>query len=189
MKVPRGFRAKCNRLAIGLRHQLGLPSHAPLSMTMLCKKLGLPLVPLSSFSATHDEQVKELKRRGDFSAMLLPIDDATKIILFNDHSTPGRINSDIAHEASHEMLLHPPQSTFNEDGERNYDQAIEDEANCLAQRLLITDQAAYHVVTSAMASRVACDTYGVSMAMLEFRLSASGAKIRCRRRAAAMAAE
>lgn len=189
MKVPRGFRAACNRLAVGLRHQLGIPSHAPLSMKALCDKLELPLIPLSRFSATHDKQVKELKKRADFSAMLLPIDEETKIILFNDHSSPGRINSDIAHEASHEMLLHTPQATFNEEGERNYDQAVEDEADCLAQRLLITDEAAYHVVTSGMPSREACETYGVSMAMLEFRLSASGAKIRFRRHVAAMAAD
>ena len=189
MRVPRGFRAASNRIAVGLRHQLGLSCHAPLSMKMLCKRLGLPLVPLSHFSATHDKQVMELKKRGDFSAMLLPIDDTTKIILFNDQSSPGRFNSDIAHEAAHEILLHPPQATFNEDGERNYDQGMEDEANCLAQRLLITDEAAYHVVSSMMLPREACEIYGVSMAMLKFRLGASGARKRYDRRVAAVAAE
>lgn len=181
MQVQRGFLAKANRISLGLRHQLGLVAHAPMDIPQLTKHLRLELVPLSEFLGTHSSQVQTLCN-GDkacFSATLLHTEAGRKI-LFNDAPSRGigRRNSDVAHEISHHLLLHPPSYPFDGNGNRHFSPEIEDEANCLASFLLIPNEAAWHIVKSGMHPDPACTTYGVSKEMLEFRLNKSGARIR-----------
>lgn len=181
MKVPRGFLAKANRISLGLRHQLSLDAHAPMDVPRLVKHLNLELVPLSEFLPTHTPQIQTLcdGYKACFSATLLSTPAGRKI-LFNDSPAReiGRHNSDVAHEISHHLLVHPPSPPFDEDGNRHFSSEIEDEANCLASFLLIPNEAAWHIVKSGMRTDPACNVYGVSKEMLEFRLNKSGARIR-----------
>jgi len=189
MGLPYGFKAKSNRVALGYRKDLGLAPQDPLDFYALSVLLGIPIVRLSTFSTSHTIEVRQLTRvePNAFSAVLIPIGAGQSIILVNDSHSIGRQNNSIGHELSHVILLHPPSYSFGEAAITelsNYDRGIEGEANCLASYLLITDEAAWYIVTSNMPSIKACRIYGVSNPMLQYRLNASGARKRMARAAA-----
>ena len=183
MSLPYGFKARANRVALGLRHQMGLAPEAPICLADLTERLNLPLVPITDFRPEMSRQVEQLIRRDlAFSALLLPVGRGRRIILFNDCHSRGRRNSSIAHEIAHALLAHPPTLPFDSTGRRAFDRDIEDEANCAGGHILIPNEAAWHIVRTGLSSTVACETYGVSQDMLDYRLDTSGARIRYQRR-------
>ncbi len=58
---------------------------------------------------------------------------------------------------------------------------VEDHANWLGPAILISDEAALHILRSALSTETACAQYGVSAAVLRMRINASGARIRHQR--------
>jgi hypothetical protein len=183
MSLPHGFKAKANRIALGLRFQMGLAPEAAIDLVALAARLNLPLVALTSFGTELPDQVGQLVRRDveAFSAVLLRVGPGRRIILFNDRHSLSRRNSSIAHEIAHALLAHPPTLPFDHTGCRVFDKDIEDEANCVGSHILVSNEAAWYIVRSGLSAREACDAYGVSRDMLEFRLNTSGARIRQRR--------
>ena len=180
MGLQRGFKAAADRIAVGLRWQMGLPKHAPIDVGALAARLGIEVVPISSFADVRPGSVGQLVETdvSAFSAVLLPI-GKIRVILVNDgHSLPRR-NSSVAHELAHALLGHPPRPFDHVNG-RDFDQGVEDEANWLAGYILIPNAAAVHIVRSGREAD-ACERYGVSDKMLQWRLDTSGARIRQRR--------
>ena len=180
MGVPHGFKADADRIAIGLRRQMGLRDNAPIDVEALADRLGISVVPLSSFVDVRPQCVEQLVNWdvGAFSASLLHI-ERVRVILVNDgHSVPRR-NSNVAHEIAHALLCHPPQPFDHVNG-RDFDQGVEAEANCLAGHILIPNAAALYIVRSGREAE-ARDQYGVSNQLLQWRLGASGARIRQQR--------
>lgn len=180
MGLFRGFKTKANRIAVGLRSQMGLPAAAPINLDDLAMRLGLPVVPIKLFADVCPEHVTQLTKtdKGAFSASLLRLDNGSRIILLNNGHSIGRRNSDLAHEISHALLAHPPTRPFDHTGCRNFDKDMEDEANCLAGHILIPNEAARKIVWSDHDPETVCDEYGVSRRMLNFRLDTSGARKR-----------
>ena len=106
MTLPYGFKAQANRIAVGLRSQMGLTPHSPIDVRALLERLGIDVFPLASFSDICPKQVEQLRRdSGEFSALLLRVSDGGRVILVNDDHTPARQNSSLAHEASHSFWL------------------------------------------------------------------------------------
>lgn len=177
MSLPRGFKARADQIAIGLRRQMGLSDEAPMDLDALATKLGLQIIPVSMFADVCPEHVSQLREgdTGAFSALLLRQGDC-RIILVNDGHSSGRQNSDIAHEIAHALLAHLPQPFGHVEG-RRFDKEAEGEANCLAGYILIPNKAAHQIVRSGCNEATACDQYGVSRQMLEYRLNTSGARI------------
>ena len=178
MSLPYGFKASADRIAIGLRRQLGVESQAPINVHALAAYLGISVVPLSVFKEWCAEQVTQLTKRngGEFSASLISFGDGRRMIMVNDDHSPARQNSDIAHEISHTLLAHPLEVLSSMVGCRDFDPDLEDEANHLASYLLIPNQAAWSIVESGMDVEIAQATYGVSRQMLDWRLNMSGAR-------------
>jgi Zn-dependent peptidase ImmA (M78 family) len=110
----------------------------------------------------------------------------TRVILHNDAHADVRQRSNIAHELGHCFLGHEMTPPLREDGERNRDGSDEAEAEFFGGMLLISNEAADHIVRSGI-ELSAARTYGVSEIMLNYRLQTSGANIRARRRAANVA--
>ena len=178
MSVPRGFKAGADRIALGLRHQMYLPNGAPIDPDALAATLGFPIVPISTFADVFPEHVAQLVEgdTGAFSASLLQLNPG-RIILVNDGHSLRRRNSNIAHEIAHAILAHVPQP-FDHIRGHSFNKDIEDEANCLAGHILIPDAATMQIVWSGCSKDAACERYGVSRQMLEYRLNTSGARIR-----------
>lgn len=177
MSLPRGFKARADRIAIGLRCQMGLSDEAPMDLDALAVKLGFRIVRISMFADVCPEHVSQLREdeTGAFSASLLR-QGGCKIILVNDGHSSGRQSSDIAHEIAHALLAHLPQPFDHVEG-RSFDKEAEEEANCLAGYILIPNKAALQIVRSGCNEETACDQYRVSRKMLEYRLNTSGARI------------
>ncbi len=184
MSLPYGFKAQANRIAVGLRRQLGLAAQAPLNVHALATHLGIAVVPLSAFRQWCGEQVEQLTTRdaGGFSAALISFGDGRRMVIVNDEHSPVRQNSDITHEFGHALLVHPLEVVSSMMGCRDFDPALENEANHLAGYLLVPDQAARRIVNSGMGPAVAQEIYGVSRQMLDWRLNMSGARRQGRRR-------
>ena len=178
MSLPYGFKAIANRVAIGLRSQLGVASQAPINVHALAAHLGISIVPLSVFQEWCAEQVTQLTKRngGEFSASLISFGDGRRMVIVNDDHSPARQNSDIAHEIAHTLLAHPLEVLSSMIGCRDFDPDLEDEANHFAGYLLVPNQAAWSIVKSEMAIEIAQTTYGVSRQMLDWRLNMSGAR-------------
>ena len=180
MSLPYGFKAKSNRIAVGLRHQMGLRSSDPIDLHDLAEtRLGLRVVPITVFTKVCPEHVTRLLMadKGAFSASLLQVGNR-RVILLNDGHSPRRQNSNLAHEIAHALLAHPSTQPFDHTGCRNFDEDMEDQANCLAGHVLIPNEAAQQIVWSGRDPEAVCDDYGVSRQMLEYRLNTSGARKR-----------
>ena len=180
MSLPHGFKAKANRIAVGLRHQMGLRCDAPIDLHDLAeRRLRLPVVPLTVFKDVCPEHVARLLEtdRSAFSASLLPVGDG-RVILLNDGHSLRRQNSSLAHEISHALPAHRPIQPFDGKGCRNFDKDLEAQANCLAGHVLIPNEAAQRIVWSGRSPEAVCDEYGVSRQMLDYRLNTSGARKR-----------
>lgn len=169
--MVRGFKAKANRMAIDVRADLGFSACDPLDPLAVCNHFEIEIVPLTSLGPkiAHFTDVE----RGAFSAVTVPC-GMRRAIVHNDRHHPDRQRSNIMHELAHAFLGHKPCSAFNCDGERQYDGGVEAEASFLAGTLLITNEAAWHIVRTGL-QNAARRIYGVSQQMLNYRLRVSGA--------------
>jgi hypothetical protein len=152
-------------------------------LEIVAARLNIAIVPLSQFAAEHPKAVRQLFTidPGAFSAATLPVDGGRRILIHNDSHDPRRQRSNIAHEIAHVLLGHPFTLPIDASGCRNVDRDHEDEANWLGAAILISDEAALHIVRSALDTEAACSHYGVSGPLLRMRINASGAQIRLKR--------
>ncbi len=183
MSLRRGFKASANRISVRLRRGQGLPAHAPIDLAVVAARLQIEIVPLSSFEAAFPKAVRQLVHldNGAFSAATLPIDDFKRIIVHNDSHHCHRQRNNISHELAHVLLGHPFTLPIDASGCRNVDRDLEDEASWLGATILISNEAAFHIVHRALDTETACQIYGVSQPLLRMRINASGAMIRIQR--------
>jgi hypothetical protein len=183
VSLRRGFKASANRISVRLRRGQGLPAHAPIDLAVVAARLQIEIVPLTSFQADFPKSVHQLVHIDDgaFSAATLPVGDSRRIIVHNDSHHCHRQRNNISHELAHVLLGHPFTLPIDASGCRNVDRDIEEEASWLGATILISDEAAVHVVRSAFDTETACQMYGVSQPLLRLRINASGAMIRLRR--------
>lgn len=175
--MERGFKARANRVAVAVRADLGLQAHEPLDPLAVCEYFEIDVVPLTNFGkeVAHFTNIE----RSAFSAVTVPC-GMRRAIVHNDRHHPDRQRSNIMHELAHAFLGHSPCSAFNCDGERHYDGGIEAEASFLGGCLLITNEAAWHIMRAQLLG-AARPMYGVSQRMLDYRLRVSGALARASR--------
>ncbi|MCJ2090965.1 ImmA/IrrE family metallo-endopeptidase [Methylobacterium sp. J-072] len=189
MPVPlrRGFKSDANWHAIKAREELGLLPHAALCPRNLAIHLGYTVVELGSYIAHDASAVHYLQSAAgqkEFSAITIYCEVA-RLIIHNDAHHPHRQAANIAHELAHGLLIHKPSALQDRNGARLYNKEQEDEANWLGPALLISDEAALHIVETGQSHAEARRTYGVSDELLEMRLRVTAAHLRVARRRAA----
>jgi hypothetical protein len=183
MGYRRGFKSDANWYAREMRRELQLPLYSPLCPWKLADHLGFPVVPLSAYLQS-EPAVSFLRSpvgREEFSAITLFCGSERQII-HNDSHDRKRQAANIAHELAHGLLLHPSKPPINVNGSRDYDAALEEEANWLGPALLVSDEAAVHIVERKMSIQAASDQYGASEQLVRMRLNVSGAFVRVARR-------
>lgn len=171
MAFERGFKAKANRIAVEIRKKMGLEAVDPIDPYKVCSHFDIEVIKLSNlgFDASAFLGVDS----SVFSAVTVP-NGARTAIVYNDSHHPYRQNSNICHELAHCFLGHRFTPPLTEEGERIRDGGIEAEANYLGGALLLTNEGALHVLKKRLLSE-AQRIYGISDAMLEWRLRVSGA--------------
>lgn len=174
---PVGFKAQANRIAIGIRRQLGLSPVDPLDPYSVADRMGIGVVPVDSFEDRCPGEVAVLLGEDgvDFAALYCSSGDGVRFIVLNDRHSLGRRNSSLCHEIGHAVLGHPAE-VFAVGGEyRKTEVAYERQADFLAGCMLVPNEAADHIVWSGLDFEEAMATYGVSSKMLKWRLNVSGA--------------
>lgn len=126
---------------------------------------------VAPFAAYHFSQVD----RAAFSAVTVFRGSRWRIIHDDAHSR-GRQASNLAHELSYGLLLHPPTPALDERGCREWDQTVEDEATWLGGTLLISEEAALLIARQKLSPAEAARRYGVSEDMVRFRVNMTGAQ-------------
>lgn len=171
MPIRRGFKAEANRIALRIRDRMGLSAVDPIDPFEICARLDVRVIRLSEI----DPSSPFLRDASSaFSAVTVPCGHETAIV-HNDAHHPNRRRSNICHELAHCFLGHKCTPPLTEDGERALDNGIEAEANFLAGALLISNEAALHIVSTGLVP-TAQRIYGVSNQMLTYRLRISGAE-------------
>ena len=176
--MERGFKSRCEEMSRSLRAELGLDPAAPLPAELLASYLGvflwsvedLGLAPADVTQLVHDDP-------DSWSAITVSAADRDAIILNPNHRR-GRYSSDVMHELAHLLLGHGPSTIFFAGQEnlalRGFNKAAEDEANWLAGALLLPRDALAKLRAQNRPKDVACEEFGVSRQMMDFRMRVTG---------------
>lgn len=89
-----------------------------------------------------------------------------------------QLAANITHELSHAILLHPPSELFSEHGCRNYNKELKEEAEWLGSALLVSEEAALHIVKVKMSLSEATELYNASGQVVSMRINVTAARKR-----------
>jgi Zn-dependent peptidase ImmA (M78 family) len=176
MALKRGFKTEANKTAKEIRQELKLAPVDPINPWKLAEYLEIPVLTLSEMHEKAPVAVHYFSNinTSEFSALTV-FNGPKRIIVYNDAHIKGRQANDVAHEISHGLLLHPAKPALDDNGCRDWDQDLEDEANCLSGTLLIPEEAALKIARQKMDVKDAAAFYGTSMKMVQWRLSVTAA--------------
>lgn len=185
MAFRRGFKTEANSLANEVRGEIGLGPLDPLDPHDLAAHLEIPIIRLSEFVKQAPAVRHLLEVEKDVFSAVTVFAGHQRTIVHNDAHAATRQHSNLAHELAHGLLLHPPTPALDDSGCRHWNQDIEDEANWLAGALLLTEGAAIAIAQGRWAVADASQHFGVSTAMIQFRINKTGAARRVQRARAA----
>jgi Zn-dependent peptidase ImmA (M78 family) len=175
-KLRTGFHGEANGIAASVRAELRLGNFDPLDPWKLAALLEIEIQKLSDIASVEPAALCLLEEDDKSLSAATVFNGSERRIVVNDaHGLPRQCSS-ICHELAHGLLLHTPVIAFNAIGCRHWDQEMEDEADCLGGKLLLTDQAARGLVTRNVPADIAQRKYGISPEMLRYRLNMSGAQ-------------
>jgi len=185
-----GFKKQAEDLALAVRRAMGLSWRDCLDPRALAEYVGIPVYELEELVAVGmpEDSLRHLLGRGksEFSAALFQR-NSTKLIVANPVHSRGRQASNIVHEVAHLLLKHEPTAAVIEAGCRRWDAMMEREADWLAGELLVPRQAALDIARSGVDVEMCAQHYGISVAMMKWRLNHSGARKQAQRERAARA--
>jgi hypothetical protein len=182
----RGFKTWTEEIALRVRHKLKLPDNAPLDPFQLAGLLSVVVLGPDEVCGLADECRRRLTNDHSENWSAITVANGKHhLIVVNTAHAPTRRNSDLAHELAHVILGHEPSMMFASPGSgialRTHNKEQEDEANWLAGCLLLPRDALFLIRRRRLSDEEACQEYGVSIAMLRFRLNASGVDIQLKR--------
>ena len=177
--MERGFKARCENIAIGLRKELGLARTGPLPPHELADYLGIPVLTLSEIPGVHPSDTRQLLFVDPDAWSAITVSHAGhEVIITNPNHRGGRPATDIMHEIAHILLGHEPSTMFYVGEEdialRGYNAGAEEEANWLAGALLLPRAALVHLRSLGLSDAATCSEYAVSQDLLRMRADVTG---------------
>jgi len=182
----RGFKTWAEEIAVRVRHKLKLSATSPLDPVQLAGLLSVVVLGPDEVGGLPDECRRRLTSEHSENWSAITVANGKHyLIVVNTAHAPTRRNSDLAHELAHVILGHEPSMMFASPGSgialRTHNREQEDEANWLAGCLLLPRDVLFSVRRRRLTDEEACQEYGVSLAMLRFRINTSGVDIQLRR--------
>lgn len=179
MVFERGFKSWCERLSLQKRTELGIKAFDPLDARALAQNLNISVWSIDQVPGLPSETKKILLGEGSasWSAATICLGKKRLIILNSSHS-PARQASDLTHELSHHLLGHKP-AGLGVSGAgtmmlESYDQQQEEQADWLSGCLLLPRDALVQIKKRRTDMTTAAKQYGVSLAMLRYRIGVTG---------------
>jgi len=173
--MRRGFKAEAERLASKVRSEMRLAETGPLDAKALATHVGATVRCADELTTLDKLQALEDLQPGCFSACTFTIGER-HIIVYNPLASPGRTQSDIAHEAAHILLKHEVK-TVETIGDQSFftcDPEEEQEANWLAGCLLLPRSLLLRAAGRGADVATIAAEYAVSEQMSAFRLRTTG---------------
>ena len=181
MAYFRGFKTEANDVATQIRRELKLGPFDPLDPRVLAEHLEVPVVDLSSLLESTPSVKHLLVVEPEAFSAVTVFRGSERTIVHNDGHVLPRQSSNICHELGHALLLHPPTPPMDDKGCRIWNQDLEDEANWLGGILLVTEAATIAIAKGKWTVTSAAWHFGVSPAMIRFRMNATAARMRVAR--------
>jgi Zn-dependent peptidase ImmA (M78 family) len=186
--MRRGFKTEAERIAAGLRDEMGLGDAASIDPFEVARHMGVDLRMADDL--VDPARLKELRRLQPdaFSAATFRLPSGRTVVVLNPLSSAGRTNSDLAHELSHLILDHDLRRVERV-GDLMFftcDPEQEEEANWLSGCLLLPRPLLLRAAREGVAAADLARQCRVSVQLAKFRLNASGVMIqigRARQRA------
>ena len=177
--MERGFKTRCENLALQVRSDLRLNKIAPLPPEALAEHLGVYLWSPQEISGLSNEALLQLRSDKDSWSAVTVSFGGVEAVIYNNHHARNRQSSDIMHELSHIILDHKPieMMLFSKDLDivlRDYDEDTEEEATWLSGCLLLPREALLYIRKNMMDEHTVKDTYHVSSDLLRFRMNKTG---------------
>src|SRR2546430_1899588 len=173
--MRRGFKAEAERIADEVRKAMGLGRTDPLDAVSLARHVGAEVRCADELTSLTKLQALEELQPGSFSACTFTFDDR-HVIVYSPLASPGRRQSDIAHEVAHLLLEHVVKEVEQVGGLSFFtcDPDEEQEANGLAGCLVRPRPLLRSAVKRGLGSPEIADEYSVSGQRGPFRLRATG---------------
>lgn len=175
----RGFKTTAEETALKIRRKLVLPSTAPVLPAEVAKLLGIPVLKPEELSDLPSDVRQRLQfDHSDAWSAITVSDGKFHLIVVNPTHAATRTNSSLAHEIAHILLGHDPSIMFvmpqSEIVLRTHNKEQEDEANWLSGCILLPREALLRARRARLTDDQICTDYGISPAMLRFRVNATG---------------
>ena len=173
--MRRGFKAEAERQVEKVRTEMGKRPSDHVDALDFAAHIGATVRRADELTSSEKLQTLEEIQPGAFSACTFTIADR-HIIVYNPIASPGRTQSDIAHEVSHVMLRHEMKTVQTIAGLTFFtcDAEEEQEANWLAGCLLLPRRLLYLAARRGMGAPEIAEQYNVSEQMAAFRLRTTG---------------
>ena len=177
-KLHYGFKAFAEHLSLRTRQKLSLQSWDRLDPLKLAKFLDIPIVTFLQLleSGLSERSLSRLLReRGPVSACTLLI-GSNAYIAYNPNQPAGRRANSLAHELSHVLLNHDPETNVDEKRHRYWNGVAEAEATWLAGALLVPRDGCIDILRRNASIKDAAEHFDVSEALFSWRMDETGVK-------------
>jgi len=182
----RGFKTWAEETSARVRQKLKIPASSALDPSALADLLGVAIItPNDLPELPEDIRHRLVTDHEDVWSAITVTDGRAHLIVANPSHALTRRNSSLAHEIAHIILGHEPSMMFMSPNSgmalRTHNEEQEEEANWLAGCLLLPREALLLIRRKGLTDEEACAEYGVSPAMLRFRLNVTGVNVQLRR--------
>jgi Zn-dependent peptidase ImmA (M78 family) len=154
---------------------MALKPSQPMDTALLTQHVKGELRSAGELTSIEKLETLDELQPGAFSACTFTV-SGRHVIVYNPLASPGRRNSDIAHEVSHIILNHDVK-TVHSIGSLNFftcDAEQEQEANWLAGCLLLPRRLLFTLARRGMTAQDIAEQCEVSVQMAEYRLRTTG---------------
>ena len=176
MALRRGFKSEAERIARGVRSEMGLNAAKSVAPEDLASLLGIEV--RAGDELVSRERFRELERiqPDSFSACTLRPSPERVVVVYNPLSTRARRSSDLAHELAHILLDHEL-SRLERLGDVTFfscDAIQEEEAGWLSGCLLLPRALLLAEIQRGASAKEIAKKCGLSEQMAQYRLNVTG---------------
>ena len=176
MALRRGFKSEAERIARGVRSEMGLNAAKSVAPEDLASLLGIEV--RAGDELVPGERFRELERiqPESFSACTLRPSPERVVVVYNPLSARSRRSSDLAHELAHILLDHEL-SRLERLGDVTFfscDAIQEEEAGWLSGCLLLPRALLLAEVRRGTSAKEIAKKCGISEQMAQYRLNVTG---------------